>query len=213
MRFIYLAYIVPGSVVLPIVSYSTRRKKASAAGRSLFVYLILSSLLNLTAILLATHHRSNLWVLHLYTAVEAVLLLRFYERILAGPMIRLMIRTMMVLFPLACLADVVLLEPLSSFNTFPRSLEAILFILLSGAYWLDKRNESEDLYWAENPINWMISGLLLYFASDFLLFLCSNFLLKAAEAGKYGSFWDAAWTINGSLVLLMYILFAIGFRK
>jgi hypothetical protein len=213
MRFVYLAYIVPGSVVLPILSFGFRRRKASAAGKTLFAYLIAASLLNFTAILLATHNRSNLWVLHLYTVVEALLLLRFYYLILVHPVIRLLIGVMMVLFPLGCVADVLFLEPASGFNTYPRSIEAVLFILLSVGYWLDAGSDGAYASWAGDPINWMISGLLLYFASDFLLFLCSDFLLKAAQAGKNHVFWHVAWVINGSLVLLMYVLFAIGFRK
>jgi hypothetical protein len=213
MLVIYLAYIVPGTVLVPMLSFGIRHRRASAAAKIIFLYLVISSLLNLGGILLALNHRSNLWLLHLYTIAEMLILLRFFYLIIRSVTVRRVIRILAVVFPLGCLVNLLVFQPASAFNTYPRSIEALVFIGLSLVFWLDGHEEGSDSPWIDDPMNWMVSGLILYFASDFLLFLCSNFLLARELSGGTHRVWQLAWMIHGTMVLLMYILFSIGFLK
>ncbi|HYC29801.1 MAG TPA: hypothetical protein VEB42_13305, partial [Chitinophagaceae bacterium] len=54
---------------------------------------------------------------------------------------------------------------------------------------------------------WINAGLLLYFSGSFLLFLFFEVLANNRSAN------NLAWVLHATLVLLMYILFAIGFIR
>jgi hypothetical protein len=114
-----------------------------------------------------------------------------------------------LLFPLFCIVNILFLQGIDRHNTYSRPLEAIMFIALSVCYWWYAGNEESSDAWTSVPVNWILSGLLLYFSSSFFLFVFSNYL-----AGKYSlSVNELVWNIHATLVVIMYFLFTIGFIK
>ena len=59
------------------------------------------------------------------------------------------------------------------------------------------------------PNNWIVTGLMLYFAGAFFLFLLANYTLAGANRHARNIIWDA----HATLVLIMYLLMAVGFMK
>ena len=156
-------------------------------------------------------NRSNLWLLHFYTIAETVILLWFFGNIIVQARIRGLIHLLMIVFPIGCILNVWLFQKANVFNSNARSAEALIFIFLSACYWLEDNDGPNSASWVDNPANWMVSGLILYFASDFLLFLFSNRLLADAQAKHDYTVWYLVWGIHGTMVLLMYLLIAVGF--
>lgn len=214
MQLIYLTYIVPGSILVPLLFFLLRYRIAPAILKTLFWYLVFAAIVNLAANMLAARSQPNLWLLHVYTIIEAVLLLYFFLRLLPNGTVKKTLPVLMILFPLYGIINLLLFHATSKFNTYPRSVEALLFIALSIYYW-STHAEAEEEYtsWTDNPYNWIVSGIILYFSSSFFLFLFSNFLLVNITSQAVTNIWQWAWTIHATLLMIMYLLFAGGFSR
>lgn len=205
----FITYIVPASALFPIILFLANRRRATLALQVLFIYLLIATIINVTAIVLATFGQRNLWLLHLYTVLETVILLFFFIQLVRSRKAKTVIWSLLILFPLACLFNWLFVQDSSYFNTYTRSVEALLIIGISAWYWLSSGKETLHIAWTDNPLNWIVSGLLLYFASALFLFLFSNFLLDNPN----NMIRDIVWVTHGLLLVTMYILFGIGFTK
>jgi hypothetical protein len=210
---LFLTYIVPGSVLFPIIIFLVRRYSVPRPLRTLFIYLVVAAVVNFTAVILASLHKHNLWLLHPYTIIETVLLLFFFIQIFHDPKAKLVAWILLFAFPVVCVFNLLFLQTSSNFNTYTRSVEALLIIIASAYYWLSSGKETLHIPWPDNPLNWIISGLLLYFSSALFLFLFSNYLLAYKQVEANSPVWDIVWVIHGFLLMIMYLLFGIGFLK
>jgi hypothetical protein len=206
---IFLTYIVPSSVFFPIILFLLNKHTATPALKALFVYLLVAAAVNITATILSTLHQHNLWLLHLYTVLETVLLLYFFILLADSKRAKTVLWFLLFAFPLACFFNWLFVQDSNYFNTYTRSVEALIIICASAWYWLSSSSKTLSVAWTSNPLNWIISGLLLYFASALFLFLFSNFLLNNPNRTVR----DFVWVSHGFLVIIMYVMFGIGFIK
>jgi len=205
----YMGVIVPASALIPISVVIVKNRSVSREIKTLFFYLLISLAISLVSTTLAVNHISNLFLIHADTVIEAVLLLYFFYLIFPHPIAKKWILLLMITFPLFCMGNLIFLQGPHRYNTYSRPVEAIIFIGLSMLYWWHAGNNTNDQAWTNIPLNWVISGLLLYFSSSFLLFIFSNFILS-----KYDTSVNiVAWNIHATLILTMYLLFAVGFSK
>lgn len=209
----FLTYIVPGSVLFPIIMYILNRRAATKPLSVLFMYLIMAAIVDIAASIMASLGIHNLWLLHLYTVLETVILLFFFLQIIHARKARKIIWVLLIIFPLACICNALFLQKPAVFNTYTRSIEAVLIIAVSSYYWLNNSKENQQIAWTNNPLNWIISGLLLYFASALFLFLFSNYVTLLRRAKPSDRVYDIIWVSHGMLVIIMYLFFGIGFNK
>ena len=210
---VYIAYLVPSSILVPIIILLQQYKKLTVIYKILLGYLFLSACINAAGIIIGLMHYSNLWLFHIDTIVESVLLLFFFKELQSDTLSRRIITFITYFFPLACIVNLVLFQAASKINTYPRAIESILFIFLSINYWFKEYNSEENITWAEHPVNWVLGGILLYFSSSFCLFVFSNFLLTDALAHRDFNLLRIIWSVHATLLLIMYIFFSIGFYK
>jgi hypothetical protein len=208
-----LTYIFPATVFFPIILFVFNRSNVTRTLQVVFGYLIMAAVVNITAVILATLHFRNLWLLHVYTVLETVILLFFFIQLIQGRIAKAVLWILLFAFPLACIINWLFLQNTSNFNTYTRSIEAILIIGAAAYYWLNSSKENLNIAWTDNPHNWIISGLLLYFASALFLFLFSNYLEQIRQTKPNDPIYHVIWVTHGSLVMIMYILFGIGFIK
>ena len=148
-------------------------------------------------------------LLHFDTLVETILLLLFFKAIIVCKGVYL-IEVLMVLFPVLCLINFSFFQSIHNFNTYTRSLEAVIFIALSALYWLVANPAEEaNSKWTDIGNNWIVSGLLLYFSSSLFLFVFSKFL--AEQYDRQVNFF--IWNLHAACVMIMYFLFAKGLSK
>jgi hypothetical protein len=209
----FLTYIAPATVFFPIILFMINRRSGTSALKVLFGYLVMAAIVNITAIVLAMNGYWNLWLLHLYTILETVLLLFFFIQLANNRKSKIVLWTLLVAFPLACIINWMFFQNASNFNTYTRSVEAVLIIGAAAYYWLSSSKENIDIPWTDNPLNWIVSGLLLYFAGALFLFLFSNYLEVVHKTKPDDPVYYIIWLIHGCFVVVMYILFGIGFIK
>lgn len=169
--------------------------------RYIFFYLVISACINLAAILLSYRGINNLPLLHLLTVCELFFLLSYFSRLFTQR-ISVVLKYVCGLSVLFTLVNSIWFQSIYSFNSYARGLEAIIIILVSLLYFINVPEKERTA--SEMAI---VSGLLLYYAGSFFLYLFSNSL----KAGY--RFSTIIWNVNAALAIILYILITIGIIK
>jgi hypothetical protein len=207
--FVYQGIVVPATIVIPLVIATSRYSHTNRALRSIFTYLLVAGATNCIAAFYASMHINNLPLLHIYTAIELFLLTRFYQRAFSSPVKRKWAQVTGLVFPVICIINFTCFQNIHTFNSYTRPLEAIILIAFSMLY-LSTQTANEALpKWTSQPETWIVIGILLYFSSALFQFTFSN--IVSHNASLYTKM--LIWNIHASLVMIMYLLFAVGFAK
>ncbi|MDP4265720.1 MAG: hypothetical protein Q8941_24590 [Bacteroidota bacterium] len=201
MSHIFIGIIAPSTILIPIGVALYNYARMPLTLRYIFFYLVISACINLVAILLSYQSINNLPLLHLLTLFELFFLL-YYFSLLFERKISIALKYVCWGSLLFCLANALWWQSIFSFNSYARGLEAIIIILVSLLYFVqvpERQKTSWEIF--------IVSGLLLYYAGSFFLYLFSNFLKKG-----YGLS-TLVWNVNAALVIILYILITVGILK
>lgn len=219
MRDMFMGIIVPGAIIIPIAVAIKKYRVLTKGYRYLFIYLWFTAIANLSAQLMAANYINNMPLIHLDTLVETVLLVLFFKHTLHQKDLTVLINGVLIVFPVLCILNL-FFQSIYSFNTYTRSLEAIILTAFCGIYWLSGTESGNNvpgpestsdaaLTWTEVSGNWIVSGIQLYFASAMFLFIFSNFLMfNSAQQTNI-----LLWNMHAGITLVMYLFFAKGFSK
>jgi hypothetical protein len=208
-RFLYLGVIVPASVTIPLAIAIARFKYIGQSLKIIFLYLLMAGITNCIAAFLAFTHRNNLPLLHIYTILELILFGLFFYKAIDNRHFKKWVRPTILLFTLSGILNFIFIQSIYSFNSYPRSLEAIILIVFSVFYFYLQTAGEAMGGWYNRPETWIIIGILLYFSSALVQFSFSNIVSTSSS----GEIKRLIWNIHASLVLIMYLLFAVGFIK
>ncbi|WP_442588140.1 hypothetical protein ACSBL2_19020 [Pedobacter sp. AW31-3R] len=206
LSYLYQGIVVPLSILIPIVAAISNTRYTNSAMKALLVYILFAGVVNGCAAYLAFQRFNNLTLLHLYTPLEVVLLLRFFSRVLLSTTTLKYIKVMGWTFPLLCLVNYIFYETGDVYNAYTRPLGAIIIIVCSMFF----LKENEDNYYKiskTRPEMWVVIGLLLYFSGSFFQFTFSNYISQKASHEII----MLIWNIHATLVFIMYLLFTKGF--
>jgi hypothetical protein len=208
--FIYLGIAVPATILAPASAAVIRYRHLPATMRRVFFYLLLAAAGNAVATTLSLLDRNNLALLHVYTAVELFMLARFFQLALDNPSERRAAKITGLLFPLLCILNIGFLQNMKTFNTYTRPVESILLGIFSILY-LSSNTRSDDHpdVFTRRPETWVVIGILVYFSSALFQFAFSNIISRQASHYTRMLIWD----LHASLVMIMYVLFTVGFIK
>jgi len=204
-RTIIVGYIVPLSILLPIIIFLFKYKYAPKAFKFLFYFLISAAIINSAALIVVNRGMRNLPLLHLYTVVETVFFLFYFKTIFKEQIIKKVITIVMIAFVVISIINSLFIQSLFTFNTHTRPLEAIIITVLCLMRFF-KSDFTED--WLKQPVNWINMGILIYFPAATVIFSLSNyFTFVSTDNEMIRRMWD----LHAVLVLLMYIIWAKGF--
>lgn len=209
LAMLYMGVIVPMSVVIPIVFAIVKYRHFNAPLTIIFSYLLFAGMVNACAAALAFRHINNLPLLHVYTIFEFLFLGVFFYLVIQRQRLRKIILGSLLLFPVYCLINFTLIQGLYVFNSYTRPVEAILLLSFSLVYFYIQTNDNHDLGWHTQPKTWMVIGILIYFSSSLIQFSFSNIVSVHVSANTK----LVIWAFHATLVLIMYILFTVGFAK
>jgi len=198
----FLRVIVPLSILIPIIFALFNFKRAQLNSRLILSYLIASGLINLVA--LTVMRRNNLPLLHLYTIVEAILILSYLRNLFVEPVVKRVLLYIIIIFPIVCILNFLFLQNMR-YNTYTRPLEAIMITFFCLLY-LYKSGFTEN--WINKPTSWFNMGILLYFPVVCIIFILSNYM---AFVIKNKAMNHLVWYFHATMVLVMYLIWARGF--
>lgn len=202
-------YVVPVSVLAPLITGIIRFGALIKAFRLLCYYFATSLCVNITTAILSYYRIPNLIFFHFYTGVEAIFLSLFFQLIIDNVIIKKILSVFIVAFPLCCIFNYIYLQNGNVFNTYTHSVEALLFMSLSIFYFWEQSKQEVQVKWVSIPLNWIMSGFLLYFSSTFFLYVFSNVLMNTYSKAVN----HFIWNVHGVIIITTNLLWTIGFYK
>lgn len=206
MKYIYEGVVVPASVIIPISAGLITGYKRDYLKVILF-YLIFAGIIDVMEEIIGGYHINNLPLLHFYTIIEFLCLLRFFQLVFHDALCTSIIGIIAVAFSIFAILDMLFIQSIYSFNSYPRPIAALIIAGLCLFYFFKKGESENSESWINDPLNWVVTGLLLYFGSSFFHFAFLNVMYEKASL-KVNLIFGA---IHATLVMVMYLLFAAGF--
>lgn len=198
-------------VVLATVFAAIRYKKLNQDLKYFSWFIFFSCIIQLSSFVLWLFKRNNMPLLHVYVAIGFVLLAFFYHVALKHFLHRAVIPIAGLLFFLYSLFNTVFIEHILTFNATALAVESVLIIILSLSafiFFLSPALKAESVV-NTSGINWINSGLFIYYASNLLFFYFGGIIMKELPISLSRN----AWLIHAFFSTVMYICFIIGLWK
>jgi hypothetical protein len=176
----------------------------------LLLYFFVSLVVQIASFMLWRQNINNLPLLHIYTPVEFLLLLWFFNRLPGRIVSDKLFWVLVISFLLLCISDSLFLESIYKFNTYARSLEALMLIVLSVKWfvYVITSEEKNGVRLNTANINYLVSGIFIYFAGSIVLFSFSNMVNRLAYPMALN-----VWSIHTLLLFLFYLLATIALLR
>jgi len=206
---IFMAVIVPLSILLPIFIGLLKYRQLSASAKLIHWYLIISALFTSASLLMSTYyHQNSMPVSHLFTVVELAMIVFFYKRLFTPGTHNRFYYGIILFFTMLCILNAIFFQSIYTYNSYTKSIEAIICILFAMKYFASiasgNNASGKILYSADFYFN---AAFFQYFSGAFMLFVFSNFIITNLSRSDFFTI----WTIHAALVLIMYLLFSTAF--
>lgn len=171
-------------------------------------FIFLSAIVQAISAILWYNSMNNLWVLHLFVGIGFLLLAMFYNAILDGFINKRVIRVTTILFLLFTIINAAYIQGIYRYASNSLTVESILIIILSLSTFIllldDIVKESKGRI--VKSLNWINSGLFLYYASSLLLFYFGEYIIQgfSKSASVY------TWVLHFLFLTVMHTCFFIG---
>ena len=191
------------SVLLPILFGVYKFHRNYSSYYYVFLsWLVCSGVTNLVCVALASNGINNMYVQHVYTMFEFTFLLILYWKVMLSRRIRKATIWCTVAFFIFKTTDLLFITSFHQVDTLAITIESIIAIVFSILYFGQLLNERTPNLTAV-PLFWINSGIIIYFSSNFFIFLFSTYILEDAEQ------YYVYWSIHNTLVVIRDILFTI----
>jgi hypothetical protein len=204
LLFEYLNWII----FLPLILALKYRRNYPQEFKYILYYLVLSVITQAVSFILWKLKIRNYPVLHVYTLLEYAVLLQFYRAVLKGFVSKTVMAILLYGFLMFSVADSLLIESIHVFNTYSRTIEALVFTTLSIAWFMKIVTESEEEKLRLKGVTYFVSGFLVYFSSSVILFSYSSYVDQLSLGARMN-----VWLIHTFLIFQLYILMTIGLWK
>lgn len=204
---VFSSIIVPLFILVPIGIGLLKFKRLPYHLKIIWFYLLVTAVINTAATIIGrVFHSNNMPLLHLFTLVEGLMLIWFYQKIFTESKKEWFIY-LQIAFAVVCILNALFFQSIYLYSSYTRYVESIICILFSLRYFA--QIALTDTRLLKLPVFYFNTGIFLYFSGSFILFIFSNLILQKLAPSTMLLF----WTGHSALVLMMYILFSIGFLK
>lgn len=184
--------------------------KKLEGGLKVFCYfLFLSGIVQSISLVSWFNNSNNLYLLHLYVPVGFICLALFYKEVLSDFIHSKVIWTSILLFVAFSIVNSFYFQHIDSYNSTALTVESILLIILSLSTFLFLMNS----IFKEDPslksINWINSGIFIYYSSSLLIFYFGDYLASLSPS----IFLKYTWILHAVFSMIMYTFFFFGLWK
>lgn len=150
-------------------------------------------------------------LLHVYVGAGFVMLSVFYYKVLEGFINKTLIYSIAAVFLILTILNSIYLQPVRTFNSYALTLESVLLIIFSLTTYFLLLDDvvKEKRKHIVSSINWINSGIFIYYVSNLLIFYFSGYFYKyfPPEFNRY------TWVFHSFFSVVMYTFFFIGIWK
>ncbi len=175
----------------------------------LFYYVLMQAILNFTASIIVDvfFKTNNIWLYQLNCFLSFVILFSFFKKFIFFRVSNLAINIFAAVF-MCFLAIIIFFESQNAFNSLSYTTVsiAITFLCLNYYWFLISKMPTESIL--KNPFFFIVTGLLIYYSSNILVFASYRFL--TIEHVQTKSFW-ILWKFHNFMLTLMCIFILKGF--
>ena len=195
--------------VFAVALYSLIIYKSLKADLRVFAgFLFCSGILQLISFVLWFKSINNLFVLHLLVPIGFLFLLAFYRIVLKDFLNTLILPIVGIGFLHFSVINSCYFQDFFTFNSYALSVECILLLILSLSTYmlfLNKTVIKQDQQTIRS-LNWINSGVFIYYASTLLIFYFGEFITKnvTVELSRY------TWVLHSFFSVIMYGCFFMG---
>lgn len=192
------------------VGYSLTIYKNLEGGLKVFSYfLFFSGVVQLVSLILWYNNHNNLPLLHVYVPVGFIYLCLFYKKILAEFIHPTIIWITLVAFTAFSVVNTFCFQTVYTYNSSALTIESILLIILSLSTFLFLLNSIFKEYPSLKSINWINSGIFIYYSSSLLIFYFGDYLASLSPS----IFLKYTWLLHAVFSMIMYSFFFFGLWK
>lgn len=195
-------------VVVPFVVAILRYKQLGTAMKIMACYILLSAVIQFYSSYESAQKHNNLWLLHYYTPMEFACICWLYGHVLQGYVKTGVFWVLGLGFSILSTLNSCFLQDIDTFNTYARSLEGILVIILCLSWCFRTLSEMKIKHLEQDPVFWVNTGFLLYFSGNVLLFAFSNYIININRALNL-----YIWAFHALFSILLYFFITIGLWK
>ncbi len=148
---------------------------------------------------------NNLPFYHLYIMIELTFITIIYNSYLKKHRYRKFIPIITISFITLYLLSIIWNpDKIWIYSTYERAIEGVIVLLFASSFFIHVYRKEEIMYLQKASGFWIGGGLILYFASNLLLFAFSK-LVYSQESKLFQSIWE----IHALLTILLYISYTI----
>lgn len=174
-------------------------------------FLFLSYLVQFASLLFWFNRMNNMPLLHLYVGLGFLMLTVFYKKVLEGFISGAVIYSVGIGFFLLTTINSLFIQSVFRFNSYALTLESVLLIIFSLTTYILLLNETvkEQRKSMISSLNWINSGIFIYYVSNLLIFYFSEYFSRffSLEFNRY------TWVLHSFFSVVMYTFFFIGIWK
>lgn len=192
------------TVVYSIYVYKNLGKEL----KSFSWFLIFSGIIQLLSSALWYLRTNNLPLLHIYVAVGFYLIAHFYLQVLNGFINKKIIWSILLLFLVFTILNSIFIQSILTFASYSLTVESILIIILSLSTYIMLLDDivRDKLKGLSGSLNWINSGLFIYYSSNLLIFYFGDTITHSfsKEVSRY------TWVLHSFFSVIMYCCFFVG---
>jgi hypothetical protein len=203
----YSVYVVSVMILIPLLLGIINYRHLNKPLKTAFYLLLFSGATSLLNTILIYHQVNDIWMFNVFIIFELGFISLMYSYILPSSW-----KKAILILPFAfctlCILNQLFVQKNAEINSYTRGLESLIVIGYGVLYINQQSLETLHKTWGENALNWVSTGLLIYFASTLFMFVFYNALIKAGQTVGL-----IVWTVADTMLILEYVLFAVGFYK
>lgn len=174
-------------------------------------FLMLSGLVQLVSLIFWLKQVNNLPLLHIYVPLGFFCLTLFYHNVLKDIINKYILWAVLFLFVGFSVVNTIFFQPINTYNSNALTVESVLIVIYSlSTFTLMLNNIAREKKMNSiQSLNWVNSGLFIYYASSLFIFYFGSSLAvhSAPLVAKY------AWAFHAFFSIVMYVFFIIGLWK
>lgn len=171
-------------------------------------FLFISGIIQALSLAMWFMSKNNMPLLHLYVIAGFLSLALFYNHLLRDFIDQRLMIFLVAGFLVFTVLNSLFLQPVSTFNSYALTVESVIVIIFSvstlmlGQHEVTRENQRQGFA----SLNWINSGLLIFYTSDILIFYFGDSLIDffPSYMNRY------AWVAHSFFSAMMYSCFFIG---
>ena len=149
---------------------------------------------------------NNLFLMHLYVPLKFILFTGAYRHFLKGFVSTRILVWVVVLFIGYNIFNTMFIQSITEYNSYPRALGSFLISIYAILWYLKTLTNMEMRRLRDEPVVWFNTGVLIYFAGSFFVFILSNqVLFQSVQLSKQ------VWLVSSTLMFIFYQIIAYSF--